>query len=143
MWDEISARAYTDSGYAATRDLAFDAYCMQHPERYCRSAKSYAAHLTRLCCGLEYGGDPKVYTALQKWLNGTVDIVKPEPPNFRGQMTVADLWAARTLKEHIRFVHDWANGVWKAYAAQQDIARSWIRAALGGKDPASKFSRRK
>jgi hypothetical protein len=143
MWDEISARAYTDPGYATTRDLAFDAYCMQHPERYCCSAKSYAAHLTRLCCGLEYGGDPKVYAAIQKWLNGTVDIVKPEPPNCRGQMTVADLWAARTLKEHTRLVHDWANGVWKAYAAQQDIARSWIRAALGGKDPASKFSRRK
>ena len=24
----------------------FDAYCLQHPELYCKSAKSYAAHLT-------------------------------------------------------------------------------------------------
>jgi hypothetical protein len=79
--------------YAVTRDLAFDAYCMQHLEQYRRSAKSYAAHLTRLCCGLEYDGDPQVYEAIQKWLNGTVDIKKPEAPGPRGAMTVADLRA--------------------------------------------------
>ena len=134
LWDEMSARAYTSPDYAVTRDLAFDAYCMQHPERYCRSAKSYAAHLTRLCCGLEYGGDPGVYSAIQKWLNGAVDIVKPESPGSRGAMTVADLRAARTGQEHTRLVRDWTTSVWKAYAAQQDIARSWIKAALGGKD---------
>lgn len=29
--------------------LAFDTYCVQHPERFCRSAKSLAAHLGGLC----------------------------------------------------------------------------------------------
>jgi Family of unknown function (DUF5946) len=56
---------------------AFDAYCMQHLEKYCASAKSYAAHLTRLCCGLEYDGEPHIYTMLQKWLNGNKPIEKP------------------------------------------------------------------
>ncbi|GAC1654933.1 MAG: hypothetical protein NVS4B8_30120 [Herpetosiphon sp.] len=49
--------AFDDLRYAAVRNCAFDAYCMQHIEPYCHSAKSYAAHLTRLCCGIEYGGD--------------------------------------------------------------------------------------
>jgi predicted amidophosphoribosyltransferase len=77
VFDELTARAYADVAYASVRDLAFDAYCMQHLDSYCRSAKSYAAHLTRLCCGLEYQGDPKVYEAIQKWLNGAVKIEKP------------------------------------------------------------------
>jgi hypothetical protein len=130
LWDEISAHAYRDPSYAATHALAFDAYCMQHPERYCRSAKSYAAHLTRLCCGWEQGGDPKIYAAIQKWLNGTVAIEKPEAPGYRGQMTVADLRAARQMDEHTRLVHSWAESVWAAYTSQHDLARNWIQAAL-------------
>ena len=50
VFDELTARAYADLAYASTRNLAFDAYCLQHLETYCHSAKSYAAHLTRLCC---------------------------------------------------------------------------------------------
>jgi len=134
LWDEIGARAYSDPNYAATHDLAFDAYCMQHLERYCRSAKSYAAHLTRLCCGLEYGGDPRIYAAIQKWLNGAVAIEKPEAPGDRGRMTVADLRAARNAEEHARLAHDWATSVWEAYTAQHDIARNWIQAALSAKE---------
>jgi len=130
LWDEISARAYGGPIYAASHDQAFDAYCVQHPERYCRSAKSYAAHLTRLCCGLERGGDPRIYAAIQRWLNGAVAIEKPEAPGDRGRLTVADLRAARNVEEHSRLAHDWAARVWEAYAAQHDVARNWIRAAL-------------
>jgi len=134
LLDEISARAYSDLNYAATHDLAFDTYCMQHPERYCRSAKSYAAHLTRLCCGLEHRGDPKIYEAIQKWLNGVVALEKPEAPNYRGQMTVADLREARNGEEHKKRVHEWAKSVWEAYTAQHELARNWIRAALTAKE---------
>jgi hypothetical protein len=130
VWNEISARAYADPAYAALRDLAFDAYCMQHVERYGRSAKSYAAHLTRLCCGLEHDGDPQVYEAIQKWLNGTVVIERPVAPSRRGQMTVADLRAARNAQEHTQLVREWAANVWRAYSTQHDAAHQWIRAAL-------------
>jgi hypothetical protein len=130
LWDEMSAQVYHSMDNAAARDLAFDAYCMQHPERYCRSAKSHAAHLTRLCCGLEYGGDPQVYAAIQQWLNGTVDIKKPEAPGRRGALTVSDLSAARSGQEHARLVHEWAASVWEAYTAQHKLARNWIQAAL-------------
>jgi uncharacterized protein DUF5946 len=143
LWDEIGARAYGDPGYAASHDLAFDAYCMQHPEHYCRSAKSYAAHLTRLCCGLEQGGDRGVYAAIQRWLNGAVVIEKPEAPGERGRMTVADLRATHNVEEHTRLAHDWAASVWEAYAAQHDMARAWMRAALRANPSGGELGRRR
>ena len=133
LLQEVAARAYADPRYAAYYNLAFDAYCMQHVEPYCHSAKSYAAHLTRLCCGLEYAGDPKIYAAIQQWLNGTVDLEKPTVLSFRGQLTVADIRATRDIEEHIRLVQDWARNVWDAYATQHEIAHHWLRAALNAK----------
>ncbi len=130
LWDEIAAQAYSDIRYAAVRDLAFDAYCMQHLETYCRSAKSYAAHLSRLCCGIEYGSDPTIYAAIQKWLNGAVSIEKPPTLPYPGRLTVADVHAARTAEEQVKLAHAWAENVWEAYAVQHDIARLWIKAAL-------------
>jgi hypothetical protein len=130
VWDEIAARAYTDLAYAATHDLAFDAYCMQHPGTYCVSAKSYAAHLTRLCCGVEHGGDRQVYAAINRWLNGRVALEKPEVLGERGSLTVASLKSARDAGEHRQCVQAWANDVWQAYSSQHDLARGWVRFAL-------------
>jgi Family of unknown function (DUF5946) len=130
LWDEIALRAYSEPGYAATHDLAFDTYCMQHPERYCRSAKSYAAHLTRLCCGLEHEGKHKVYQAIQQSLSGAVQIERPVAPTNVGKITVADLKAARSVEEHAETVHAWANSVWQAYAEQHELARGWMNTAL-------------
>jgi hypothetical protein len=130
LYDEINARAYGDLNYAAVQTLAFDTYCMQHLEPYCRSAKSYAAHLMRLCCGLEWDGDSKVYTAIQRWLNGTVALDKPAAPDQRGRMTIVDLQEAHTVEEYRRLVREWAQTVWESYAAQHDLAQRWIRAAL-------------
>jgi hypothetical protein len=134
LFDEIMLRAYSDPPYAATYPLALDAYCMQHPESYGHSAKSYAAHLMRLCCGLEHGGDHKVLEAIQKWLNGAAALEKPEVPKYRGTMTVADLKAARNAEEHTKLVREWAESVWAAYARQHEIARNWIKAAISLKD---------
>jgi hypothetical protein len=129
-WDKIAMESYSQPGYGAVRELAFDTYCMQHLEKYCRSAKSYAAHLTRLCCGLEYGGSAAVYAAIRQWLDGSVDIEKPAPPQHRGQMTITDVCAATSAMEHVAAVKAWAENVWKAYTDQHEVARQWIEAAL-------------
>jgi len=129
MYDAIAAQVYGDPSYAVVHDLAFDAYCMQHPGTYCRSAKSYAAHLTRLCCGIEHDGDRTVYAAIQKWLNGKVTLHKPEVLSDLGGVTIADVRAARTGEEHMQRVRAWAGIVWEAYEAQHDVARAWIRDA--------------
>jgi hypothetical protein len=129
LYDALAAPGSGALGLSARRDLAFDAYCMQHPDTYCRSAKSYAAHLTRLCCGLEYGGDPQLYRAIQHWLNGVVPLEKPQVLAERGRMTVADLQTAANPQEMEQLAQAWAEDVWKAYTPQHEIARGWIRLA--------------
>lgn len=131
LFDRLAAQAYSDLRYMGVYAIAFDAYCMQHLERYCRSAKSYAAHLTRLCCGLEYDGNQEIYAAIQKWLNGPVAIEKPQPPKDLGQATIADVQRASSVREHKRLVRDWAESVWEAYATQHELAHSWIKSAFG------------
>jgi hypothetical protein len=138
-WDAFSGRAYQDWPYSGLRDLAFDTYCMQHPDTYCSSAKSYAAHLTRLCCGIEYGadavhpGDPVVYAAIQKWLNGRVPLEKPGQLAYRGAVTVVDVQAAQTAEEYRQRVKAWAQSVWEAYRGQHGLAHAWIQSALVGR----------
>ena len=131
LMNAIQAKAYSDPAYGATFDLGFDAYCMQHPEKYGVSAKSYAAHLTRLCCGVERGGDPAIYRAINRWLSTNPAIDKPELLAERGRMTTADVAAARGAAEHVRLVREWAAEVWRAYASQHALAHGWIEMALG------------
>ncbi len=130
LFDELSIRAFTHPAYSPARLLAFDTYCMQHVETYCLSAKSYAAHLTRLCCGLEFGGSSTVYAALQKWLNGTVEITKPQVLRLRGSITIVDASKSNNSHENQLRVNEWANSVWQVYACQQNLARTWIAVAL-------------
>jgi hypothetical protein len=118
---------------AIPRDLAFDAYCMQHLEPYCRSAKSYAAHLTRLCCGLEYDGQPQVYAAIQRWLNGSVTLQKPVPLANLGFLTIADIGAGASAEERTALARIWVESVWQAYTPQHALARRWVQMALGEK----------
>ena len=136
MFNELGARDFSDPRYVATHELLVDAYCLQHPGRYCSSAKSYAAHLTRMCCGIEYGGKREIYAAIPRWLSGPAKIERPETLTQRGSMTIAtiaDLRAAVTPEEHNRLVHAWAENVWQAYTPQHEIARRWIKAALEAK----------
>ena len=113
--------------------LFVDTFGMQHPRRSCKSAKSYAAHLTGLCCGVQYNGAPSVYAALQKWLNGPVEaigIARPTEPDYRGTLTVRYVYDALTEAEFAARVHEWARDVWQAYSSQHELARSWIRKAM-------------
>ena len=130
LFDSLQARARTDMAYAPTFRLAFDTYCMQHPDTYCRSAKSFAAHLMGLCCGIDYAGKPAIYAAIQRWLNGPKALEKPPVPAERGAMTVCDLASASTAHAYAQLVHQWAAAVWECYHAQQMIAHAWIAAAL-------------
>lgn len=108
--------------------LAFDTYCMQHINPYCVSAKSYVAHLTRLCVGLEHAGNPKIYTALQAWYHDK--LVKPPVLRERGSIRITDIHAISTIPEKAAMVETWAQHVWAVYASQQDLARTYIQAAM-------------
>ena len=110
------------------RRLAVDCYCLQHPDRYCVSAKSLAAHLTGACWALEFGGGEQGLKALQSWLNGRVPLAKPALPSSFGEVTVAEVNASREL---VQAVDAWARSAWGAYSELHDLARGWVRAATG------------
>lgn len=130
LWEELSVRTLTPHRDALLPEPAFDAYCLQHPDRYCASAKSYAAHLTRLCCGLEHRSDPGMLTAIQQWLNGTVLLDKPATLASFGKITIADVYQAPAASGRAHIAQAWIEGVWEAYSPQQALARAWLQQAI-------------
>ena len=132
LFEDLTARAFAAIRYFSVHRLVVDAYALQHPGRYCRSAKSLAAHLAGLCCGIEHGGDPNVHKAIQSWLNGPSSLEKPERLGGPGAITVAHVLQASTVEAHREFVQAWAASVWEAWSEHHDLARRWVRMALGG-----------
>jgi hypothetical protein len=130
-FDALGAAAWTSPARGAVHNLLVDAYCMQHPEDYCRSAKSYAAHLTGLCCGLEASGDAARYWAVARWLDGSRDLTKPAlaAVGARGRVTVADVVDCAEDAQYAAAVRAWASAVWQAYGVQHQLARDWLRMA--------------
>lgn len=134
LFDEFRVReiAQLAPSYASTR-LTIDVYCLQHPDRYCVSAKSLAAHLTGLAWALEHPGDERGLGLLQKWLNGHLDIQKPALPKDRGKVTVAEIAAVTAVDAYSRELDRWARSTWDAYADLHETAHEWIGRALAGR----------
>ncbi|MDQ3870181.1 MAG: DUF5946 family protein [Chloroflexota bacterium] len=132
IFEEIGARAWADLRYARRQRMVVDTYCLQHPERYCVSAKSLAAHLTGLAWAFEYGEHPSVARAVLRFLDGNPSLQKPDLPASRGAMTIADV-AASGPDGFAAAVEGWAHCTWDAYAALQPLARQWIEEALAGR----------
>lgn len=130
LMDEILARDFSDVTYFRVHRLMVDTYALQHPERYCASAKSLAAHLTGLCWLLERGGSRALGSEpLRRWLDGRVDLEKPALPAFRGALTIADVRAAPDAESYASAVDRWARATWEAYAPLHGRARTWIEEA--------------
>ena len=130
----LGLRGVESSEVAALGRLLVDTFAMQHPGRSCKSVKSYAAHLTGLCCGVEYSGARSVYAALQRWLSRSAEAIgigRPTEPDYRGALTIRYVYDAHTEAESAARVHAWAKGVWETYSSQHEIARDWIRKATG------------
>src|SRR5260370_28960709 len=72
--------------YGPTR-LTIDTYSVQHPDRYCVSAKSLAAHLTALCLALERGAKEAALRRLHPWMYRSVPLDQPDTPNRPGKVT--------------------------------------------------------
>ena len=127
LFDDESVRQYGNNQLAARRRMVVDTYCLQHPERYCASAISLAAHLTGLCIALEHRSrEQTLNDAIQRWLSRRPRLEKPPLPPTRGQMTIADVHAAADPIEHRAVVERWARGTWAAYAPLHPIARAWV-----------------
>ncbi len=133
MMDELLARDFSDVTYFRYHRMFVDIYCLQHPDPYCLSAKSLAAHLTGLCWFIDNGRSRAVGSeSLRRWLNGTPRIEKPEIPSFRGELTIADVRDAPDPKAYGQAVELWAQSTWQAYSTLHSLARQWIQQALAG-----------
>lgn len=130
QFEALLARDFSDLAYFQFHRLLVDTYSLQHPDRYCVSAKSLAAHLTGLCWALEHGGSTAVGSDhLRRWLDGRVRLKKPAIPVNRGEKTVQEVATAPDLETHETALVAWAKATWKAYSDLHPIARQWIAEA--------------
>jgi len=133
IMDEQVARHFSEVTYFGVHRLFVDTYCLQHPDRYCVSFKSLAAHLAHLCWSLEQGGTAAVPSeAIRLWVERHPHLEKPALPEDRGRLTVAHVAAAGDPAAHRRAVDQWARSTWTAYAPLHAIARHWVTLALSG-----------
>jgi hypothetical protein len=134
LFDEVLAREFGDYRYARLHRLTVDVYSLQHPERYMRSGKSSAAHLTGTYAALEGGVVDSINHKVQQWLNGAKAFDTPDPPSprQRGELTITRVFGARDPDEHLRRVREWADCTWAAWKPHHELARQWIDRAKAG-----------
>jgi hypothetical protein len=120
-FDTLIAAAWQDPTRAAWHNLMVDAYCMQHPEEYGKSAKSYVQHLTALCCAIEHPGDLQLYWNIAPTFEHSPPPSKPALLEQRGELTIADL-AGVGGDAYAARAREWAATVWRAYHSQRAIA---------------------
>lgn len=129
LFMELVARASGDLRYGRLQRFMVDVYALQHPDAYCESAKSFAAHLCGLCCAMEFDAAPSVHDAILRWLNGPAPVARPSAPEARGALTIADV-RAMPPETYEAALRRWAESVWVAYAPLHATAREWVNAAL-------------
>lgn len=131
LFESIGLREYEDMRFGRYHRIVVDAYAMQHPDRYGRSAKSFAAHLTGLCAWLEDESTAmSANAAVQRWLNGSSPIDKPSLPSTYGAITIRELVDADDPVRYGEVLRRWARSTWDAYALLHATARAWIATAL-------------
>jgi hypothetical protein len=131
LFEAIGLREYDDMRFGRYHRIVVDVYAMQHPDRYGRSAKSFAAHLTGLCAWLDdEAASQSVNAAVQRWLSGPSPIERPALPTGYGRLTIRDLVDEGDPVRYGDALRGWARATWNAYAALHETARAWIATAL-------------
>jgi hypothetical protein len=125
----LGLERFDDSELASDWRTIVDCYSVQH-DKYIRSGRSLAAHLTGVCIAAEHGGDQALLRATQQWLSRTQELPKPAVPARRGEVTIDDVIVAVPEDRHT-VVERWAVSAWEAWAEHHALARSWIAEARG------------
>ena len=127
LFEEVIAREFSDYRYGKIHRLTVDAYSLQHPGRYMRSGKSFAAHLTGIYAALESPDAVAVNRKMRKWLNANPKIEKPAGiPRCRGKLTITFVQSAACADEHNERVREWAREVWSAWSEHHALAKRLI-----------------
>jgi hypothetical protein len=127
LFEEVIAREFSDYRYGRVHRLTVDAYSLQHPDKYMRSGKSFAAHLTGMCAAVEHEDAPALNQAVQKWLSTNPHVEKPARlPERRGDLNITYIHGAGDADEHVKRVREWARDAWGAWAEHHELARRLI-----------------
>lgn len=130
LYEDVLAREYSDQRYFRVHQLTVDAYCLQHPEQYMISGKSFAVHLIRMYTALETNNDPGLEEALLKWIGTNPTIEKPAMlPEKRGDLTITYIHSARGPDEHVDRALEWARDAWNAWRDHHALVRRFIGVA--------------
>ena len=121
------ARDFSEALYFRTHRMLVDTYALQHPDTYCISAKSLAAHLAGLCWFMHNeGGRALGPESLHRWLSGRTDLIKPSLPAARGVLTIGDIDPGAEPDEYAAAVERWARSTWAAYQPLHSVAERWL-----------------
>ncbi|HYI47509.1 MAG TPA: DUF5946 family protein [Allosphingosinicella sp.] len=132
-FDRLLARDFSDPRFFASHRLFVDIYSLQHPDEFCRSAKSLAAHLCGLGLILEGGANAATGSAaLRAWLNGRA-LDKPAVPAARGAITIADVSGIDDPAAWRAALQAWAMSTWAAWSDLHAVSRAWISEAEAGR----------
>ncbi len=130
LFEEILAKEFSDYRYGKIHRLTVDAYSLQHPDAYMRSAKSFVAHLTGIYAALESKDALFVNQTVQKWLSTNPKIDKPARlPKQKGNLNVTFIHNAVDADEHGKRVREWAQDVWNVWSEQHALAKQLISEA--------------
>lgn len=132
LFEQVLAKEFGDLRYARLHRLTVDTYSLQHPQRYMRSGKSFAAHITGMYAALDSKNAQRVNPIVQRWLDGTKSLERPAapPPGQRGELTIVYLLEAMDASEHFERVEAWARSTWAAWRAYHSLAKKLIDRAL-------------
>ena len=130
LFEDILAKEFSDYRYGRVHRLTVDAYSLQHPDKYMRSGKSFAAHLAGMCAALEGEDTLSINQVVQRWLSTNPQVERAAHiPEQRGDLTIAHVHGATDADEHVRRVREWAQSAWSAWSENHDLARRLINEA--------------
>ncbi len=131
LFRELIGRELSRPELFRVHSLTVDAYSLQHPDRYMRSVKSAAAHLTSMCWSLDEGPGPDVSRGVSRWLDGDPSLtrLRPPEPGRRGAITIRWVYDAPESADHVARVREWARSAWAAWAPHHDQTRAWTMEA--------------
>ena len=134
LFESLLGRDFSDPRFFASHRLFVDVYALQHPDEYCRSAKSLAAHLCGLCLILEQGASAATgAVALRAWLDGPRALDKPPIPSDRGAITLGDLAGIDDPAAWRAALKRWAASTWEAWRDLHPVARTWVADAVAAR----------
>lgn len=123
-WHLLGVRAAREAEVVRTRAM-HDAWCLQHPEPYTRSVKSFCVHLLGLCVALEAPTDLRAQAAVWHDIRVPVGAAKAAPPARPPSVTVADVLARPEAETGARFIQ----AEWARWAHAHGLAREWLEEA--------------